>query len=140
MRTKRTINLAVPADLLDEFNEACRAYGHGKQKGMVLSAAMLMFLKADPRAQGRCLEEVLKADVADGVARMLDRARKEQGLHIAAGDADARAGAGSPASGDAASAPARQAAAGPARRSKKAAKKRGKPVSALKKLPQLKDR
>jgi hypothetical protein len=83
MARKKPINLSVPAELLDEFYTVCRHYGHGKQKGQVLSAAMLMFLRADPEEQGRCLEQVVSADITEGVAQMIERARKEQGLRIA---------------------------------------------------------
>ena len=88
---KKTINLAVPADLLEQFNEVCGHYGHGKQKGAVLSAAMLMFLRADPESQGRCLEDIVTADIEQGVQAMLERARIEQGLRIATRRASERA-------------------------------------------------
>lgn len=125
MREKRTINLAVPEDLLEQFTEICAVYGHGKQKGMVLSAAILMFLKADPRAQGRCLEEVLQADVSQGVERLLERVRIEQGLQIATTDALKASSTPAPAPGSKSKAA-------------KAAKKRRTSKRAVKKLPRLK--
>ena len=87
MAKKKTINLAVPTELLDEFNRVCQQYGHAKQKGQVLSAAMLMFLRADPSEQGRCLEDVVGADITAGVARMIERSKREQGLRIATREA-----------------------------------------------------
>lgn len=87
MAKKKTINLAVPTELLDEFNRVCQQYGHVKQKGQVLSAAMLMFLRADPAEQGRCLEDVVGADITAGVARMIERSKREQGLRIATREA-----------------------------------------------------
>ncbi len=78
MARKKTINLAIPEALLTEFNEVCRHYGHGKQKGMVLSAAMLMFLEADPADQGEVLERILISDVRSGVESMVERAREKQ--------------------------------------------------------------
>lgn len=117
---KKTINLAVPELLLEQFMAVCSEYGHGKQKGLVLSAAMLMFLKADPVAQGRCIEEIMKADVADGVSRMIEKARREQGLRIATREATTAASSG--------------------RQRKKAAKKRSKQARrAVKKLKSIKD-
>ncbi|HEX7010615.1 MAG TPA: hypothetical protein VF184_11570 [Phycisphaeraceae bacterium] len=115
------MNLAIPEELLAEFNAVCQIYGHGKQKGMVLSAAILMFLRADPQTQGRYLEDVIKADVSAGVARMIERARKEQALLVAAQEAAGRAGQIPPP---------------PAR---KAAKKAGRSKRGLSRLPELED-
>ena len=92
MTQKKTLNLSVPAELLDEFYTVCQHYGHAKQKGQVLSAALLMFLRADPAEQGRCLEEVVGAEITSGVEQLLERARKEQGLRIATREAAERAG------------------------------------------------
>lgn len=83
MASKKTINLAIPVPLLDEFNELCRHYGHGKQKGMVLSAAILMFLEAHPAEQGCALERVLVADVRSGVDNLIAKAREEQARRLA---------------------------------------------------------
>ena len=83
MASKKTINLAIPVPLLDEFNELCRHYGHGKQKGMVLSAAILMFLESHPAQQGDALERVLIADVRSGVDNLIAKAREEQARRLA---------------------------------------------------------
>lgn len=83
MASKKTINLAIPVPLLNEFNEVCSHYGHGKQKGMVLSAAILMFLEAHPAEQGRALERILIADVRSGVDALIDKARQEQARRLA---------------------------------------------------------
>ena len=91
MPQKKPLNLSVPAELLDEFYAVCENYGHAKQKGQVLSAALLMFLRADPAEQGRCLEEIAGAEINAGVARMLERARKEQTLRVATRQAAERA-------------------------------------------------
>ncbi len=91
MAKKKTINLTIPEDLLTEFNTVCQQYGHAKQKGQVLSAAILMFLRADPEAQGRCLEDIVGADITAGVAKMIDRAKREQGLRIATREATSQA-------------------------------------------------
>lgn len=82
MARKKTINLAVPEPLLYEFNEVCAHYGHAKQKGLVLSAAVLMFLEADPVDQGKALERIMIADVRSGVDSLIERARSEQARRI----------------------------------------------------------
>jgi hypothetical protein len=87
MAQKKPLNLSVPAELLDEFYAVCEHYGHAKQKGQVLSAALLMFLRSDPAEQGRCLEQIVSAEINAGVSQMLDRARKEQGLRVATREA-----------------------------------------------------
>ncbi|MEL7088051.1 MAG: hypothetical protein AAGL98_06360, partial [Planctomycetota bacterium] len=87
MARKPTVNLAVPEPLLNEFNAVCRAYGHNKQKGQILSAALMMFLEADPRDQGRWIQEVARADVERGVAALLQRIRQHQQLKVATRDA-----------------------------------------------------
>ena len=89
MLKKKTLNLSVPAELLKEFDAMCGHYGHGKQKGMVLSAAMLMFLRTDPTHQGQCLKEIAVANIESGVARLIDHIRKEQGLRVALHEAAA---------------------------------------------------
>ena len=78
MSKKKTLNLTVSAELLAEFDQVCRHYGHAKQKGMVLSAAILMFLEADPVAQGECLKEIAVADITSGVREMIRRSHSRQ--------------------------------------------------------------
>jgi antitoxin component of RelBE/YafQ-DinJ toxin-antitoxin module len=107
---KRTINLTVDEDLLDRFNEACRAYGHSKQKGLVLSAAIRMFLEADPREQGEYLESIFRDDIDRGVATMMEKRRRIEGDEAAAGESPST----------------------PAARPKKAAKKKGRSKRAIK--------
>lgn len=82
MSRKKALNLAIPREMLEQFNELCQVYGHGKQKGMVLSAAILMFLRAHPETQGEFLEQVIKADVSSNVEQMLERIRREQALLV----------------------------------------------------------
>ena len=84
MIEKKTLNLTVPAELLAEFDEVCRHYGHAKQKGMVLSAAILMFLKAEPAAQGECLTELATAQIDSGVEAMIRRCRQQQSQSLPA--------------------------------------------------------
>lgn len=68
---KQAMNLTVPQDLADAFYAVCDEYGHGKQKGMILSAAIWMFLEADPADQGRCIKAVASAEIDEGVQRMI---------------------------------------------------------------------
>lgn len=67
---KKTINLAISTDLAERFNSICRQFGHGKQKGMVLGAAILMFLEADPHSQGEYVKRLAVADIESGVRRL----------------------------------------------------------------------
>ncbi len=60
---KKTINLTVPEQLVGAFEEACARYGHGKQKGMVLSAAILMFLEADGQQQSTFVKRIAVSQV-----------------------------------------------------------------------------
>lgn len=73
-----TINLAIDASLLDAFEQVASQYGHGKQKGQVLSAALLMFLEADPREQARCVRAVFESQVDQGMQALLEQARARQ--------------------------------------------------------------
>ena len=82
MAQKKTLNLTVPVEILAEFDEVCRHYGHAKQKGMVLSAAILMFLEADPVAQGECLKEIATAQITSGVEQMIERSHQRLGRAI----------------------------------------------------------
>lgn len=70
MGQKKTINLAIPTELADRFNRICGQFGHGKQKGMVLGAAIVMFLEAEPRLQGEYVKRLAVADIESGVRRL----------------------------------------------------------------------
>ncbi|MCC7406623.1 MAG: hypothetical protein IT442_01030 [Phycisphaeraceae bacterium] len=67
---KKTLNLAVPAELLADFNRVCALYGHGKQKGMVLSAALLMFLEAPASEQVSFVRRAALAEVDAAASRL----------------------------------------------------------------------
>jgi hypothetical protein len=60
---KKTINLTVSPSLVDRFDDVCGRYGHGKQKGMVLSAAILMFLEATAARQAEYVKRVAVSEV-----------------------------------------------------------------------------
>jgi len=91
MSRKKALNLAIPESLLRQFDIVAAAYGHGKQKGMVLAAAIAMFLDAPPERQGEFLERVMQAEVRAGVSRMKDRAEAQASLEKATRDALRRA-------------------------------------------------
>ena len=67
MIERKAINLTVPADLAEQFDAVCAAYGHGKQKGMVLAAAMRMFMDAEPMHQGRVMQQVMQQQIELGM-------------------------------------------------------------------------
>lgn len=87
MPRKPTLNLALPETLLVRFNELCRTYGHNKQKGQILSAALLMFLESDPREQAEWIDAVRLAETEAGMRDLLERIRLSQSKRVADNDA-----------------------------------------------------
>lgn len=77
---KQAMNLTVPQPLADAFYAVCDTYGHGKQKGMILSAAILMFLEADPKTQGAYLKAVTGAEIDQGVREMETKSAKPHAI------------------------------------------------------------
>ena len=128
---KKTINLAVPAELLEHFNAVCLEYGHAKQTGLVLSAAIEMFLRADPVDQGQAIKSIVHAEIAEGVSRMVERGKQEQSLRIATRQAAQAAAGLSPDPPTPSSKPL------PRKAAKKAGGRSAK--HAIKKLPKLDD-
>ena len=78
MNRKKTLNLSVPEELLHQFDTVCKQYGHAKQKGMVLSAALLMFLRSDPAEQGECLKQIATAQITHGIEALVEQIQQEQ--------------------------------------------------------------
>jgi len=74
-QTKKTINLAVPADLAAAFDDVSAIYGHGKQKGMVLAAAMQMFLDSEPGEQARYVKRMATEPIDSAAMRLAERRR-----------------------------------------------------------------
>ena len=133
MNRKPTINLAVDAKVLAAFERTAAAYGHGKQKGLVLTAALLHFLEADPRDQARSVEAAMRADLNSGTAALLAEARRRQAYAVAIADGGPtplRLDANPPIADPRVSLP---------EKPKRAAKKRGTARSVLKRLPRLED-
>lgn len=87
MSRKKALNLVVPEDLLRQFDVVAAAYGHGKQKGMVLAAALAMFLDAPAERQGAFIELVMQAEIRHGVTKMKDHTGAQQSLEQATRDA-----------------------------------------------------
>ncbi|MEM8782291.1 MAG: hypothetical protein AAGE65_05470 [Planctomycetota bacterium] len=126
MNRKPTINLAVDPKVLASFERTAAVYGHGKQKGLVLTAALLHFLEADPREQARCVEEAIRADLNAGTAKLLAEARRRQAYATA--QRDASEGAGLKLVGGT-----------PPTKPRRAAKKRGASRKSIKRLPSFED-
>jgi hypothetical protein len=75
-RNKQAVNFSVQRALADRFREATKEY-YGKL-GLCFSAAMLMFLEADPQTQGRYIKKVFDAEVEDEIEGTLQAAKEEQ--------------------------------------------------------------
>ncbi len=137
--------------MLRAFERVASAYGHGKQKGLVLSAAMLHFLEADPRDQAACVEAVMRAELDRGVAKLLREVRRRQGYAAALRDtplgstpgsisgslADASGGGGLRLASSSSSSEVRETKAGV--RPRRAAKKRKAARKGIKRLPTIED-
>lgn len=82
MPGKRTISFRIHPQLDERFREATAQY-YGKV-GICFSAAILMFLEADPKTQGDYLKRVFDAEVNDEVEATIDAARGEQARRIKA--------------------------------------------------------
>lgn len=137
MKPKKTLNLAIPQELLQEFNSVCAHYGHGKQKGMVLSAAILMFLRAEPDRQGEFLHQIMAADIAQGVKKML--AEKVAAAQQASLNKTELQATDNPPATESHLSPVPESHNMPAHMPRKAAKKAGKAVRGIQQLPTLED-
>lgn len=73
---KQGVNFSVHRDLADRFREATREY-YGKL-GLCFSAALLMFLEADPEVQGQYIKRVFDAETDDEVEAVIEQAKAEQ--------------------------------------------------------------
>lgn len=75
-KSKQGVNFAVQRELADRFREATREY-YGKL-GLCFSAALLMFLEADPKTQGEFIKRVFDAEVDDEILAVIEQAKAEQ--------------------------------------------------------------
>ena len=84
--TKRNISFRISRILADRFHEAAKNY-FGKM-GICFSAAVLMWLEADPQTQGQYIKRIFDADVNDEIQAAIDAAKAEQLRRIRAKDKD----------------------------------------------------
>ena len=84
MARKDTINVVTHPVIADAFREAAKSYDG--RLGMCLSAAMLMFMQADPESQGDFLKRVFEAQIRDEVDTLLEKIRAEQATKVKARD------------------------------------------------------
>ena len=75
-RDKQAVNFSVQRTLADRFRDATKNY-FGKL-GLCFSAAMLMFLEADPQTQAKYIKKVFDAEVEDEMEATLQAAKEEQ--------------------------------------------------------------
>jgi hypothetical protein len=75
-RNKQGVNFSVHKDLVERFREATKDY-FGKL-GLCFSAAMLMFLEADPKTQGEYIKKMFDAEVNDEVDSVISEAKTGQ--------------------------------------------------------------
>jgi hypothetical protein len=75
-RNKQGVNFSVQRDLAERFREVAKEY-YGKL-GLCFSAAMLMFLEADPQTQGEYIKKMFDAEVNDEVEGAIAAAKAGQ--------------------------------------------------------------
>ncbi len=80
MPEKVTISFRVSPVLADRFRQSMTHY-YGKV-GATMSAAMLMYMEADPVVQGQYLKRVLEAEVDEEVEAAVEAALSEQRSRI----------------------------------------------------------
>ena len=69
MAEKEKLNVMTDAWIAKQFREAAKSYDN--RLGMCLSAAMLMFIKANPRAQGDFIRQVFDEQIREEVNSLL---------------------------------------------------------------------
>ena len=75
-RDKQPINFSVHRTLAERFRDGAKNY-FGKL-GLCFSAAMLMFLEADPQTQASYIKKVFDAEVEDEMEATVQAAKEEQ--------------------------------------------------------------
>ena len=75
-KRKQGVNFSVHEDLANRFREATREY-YGKL-GLCFSAALVMFLEADPQVQGQYIKKVFDAETNDEIEAVIKAAKDEQ--------------------------------------------------------------
>ena len=79
-RTKQTVSFSTRREMAEAFRKAASEY-YGRL-GMCFSAALLMFIEADPKTQGDYLKRVFDAEVNDEVNATVEAAKSEQAKRI----------------------------------------------------------
>ncbi len=75
------LNLNISARVARQFREAAKHYDG--RIGLCASAALLMWLEADPKTQGAYLSEVFQLDLTDQVDDSLQAVKDEQARKVA---------------------------------------------------------
>jgi hypothetical protein len=74
MSEKEKLNVLADAWVAKRFRDAARSYDN--RLGMCLSAAMLMFIKADPRTQGEFIRQVFDQQVREEVDSLVQAVKE----------------------------------------------------------------
>lgn len=76
MAQKRPVSFRIHPVLADRFQESVGPY-YGKL-GSCFSAAILMFLEADPAVQGEYLKRIVDTEIDDEIEDMIAKAKAAQ--------------------------------------------------------------
>lgn len=82
------ISRSVPLQLGKTFDALARRYCHKKQQYVPLSAAMLMFIEADPTVQKEFVKRILAIEVDRTAGELIAEAKAEQAAKIEARERD----------------------------------------------------
>jgi hypothetical protein len=80
MAAKRPVSFRIHPRLEERFRQGTKAY-YGKL-GTCFSAALLMFLEADPKVQGQYVKRVFEAELDDEIDATVEAAKSEQAKRI----------------------------------------------------------
>jgi hypothetical protein len=76
MARKQMVTFRADPAMVRQFREAAKPY-YGRL-AVCFSAALLMFMEADPREQGQFVKRIYDADVNDEISSILEGIRAEQ--------------------------------------------------------------
>lgn len=87
---KPAMTVSVSKELQAAYREMAKTLNLGPRKlGLLFSAALLMYLEADPEDQQQCFERVVLADTKTGFKAVIEKAKADQYEKIAARERDA---------------------------------------------------
>lgn len=69
--------------MVEELDEVASRFGHAKQQGVVLSAAVIALLRMTADEQMALVKSVASAEIADEVDRLIAEAKTEQARRAA---------------------------------------------------------